>query len=163
MIIGSLGISTSMPARTERMNSAQLRSGLFKAFGEALTVYTKEAMPDRWPDVMSQHGIILLALGEQVTGKVTLEMAVKKLRKVLKVRKRQKAPQIRAQTANNLRAACCSQAKQNATVAFLHKAQKYLKSAAKVYQEIGDAKCAEIIRSNRARVEHFMTAGASVK
>ena len=74
MIIGSLGISTSMPARTERMNSAQLRSGLFKAFGEALTANTKEAMPDRWPDVMSQHGIILLALGEPVTGNVTLEM-----------------------------------------------------------------------------------------
>ena len=52
MIIGNLGISTSMLARTERMSSAQLRSGLFKAFGEALTVYTKEAMPDRWPDVM---------------------------------------------------------------------------------------------------------------
>ena len=132
MIIGSLGISTSMPARTERMNSAQLRSGLFKAFGEALTVYTKEAMPDRWPDVMSQHGIILLVLGEQVTGNVTLEMAVNKLRKVLKVRKRQKVPQIRAQTANNLGAACCSLAKRNATVALLYKAQKYLKSAAKV-------------------------------
>ena len=92
MIIGSLGISTSMPARTERMNSAQLRSGLFKAFGEALTVYTKEAMPDRWPDVMSQHGIILLALGKQVTGNVTLEMAVNNFQKVLKVRKRKKAP-----------------------------------------------------------------------
>ncbi len=92
MIIGSLGISTSMPARTERMNSAQLRSGLFKAFGEALAVYTKEAMPDRWPDVMSQHGIILLALGKQVTSNVTLEMAVNKFRKVLKVRKRKKAP-----------------------------------------------------------------------
>ena len=52
----------------------QLRSGLFKAFVEALTVYTKEVMPDRWLDVMSQHGIILLALGEPVTGNVTLEM-----------------------------------------------------------------------------------------
>ena len=132
MIIGSLGISTSMLARTERMNSAQLRSGLFKAFEEALTVYTKEAMPDSWPDVMSQHGIILLPLGKQVTSNVTLEMAVNKLRNVLKVRKRQKAPQIRAQTANNLSAACCSLAKRNATVALLHKAQKYLKSAAKV-------------------------------
>ena len=29
--------------------------------------------------------------------------------------------------------------------------------------EIGDAKRAEVIMSNRARVEHFMTAGASVK
>ena len=128
MIIGSLGISTSMPARTERMNSAQLRSGLFKAFEEALTVYTKEAMPDSWPDVMSQHGIILLALGKQVTSNVILELAVNKFRKVLKVRKRKKAPQLRAQTANNLGAAYCSQAKQSATVALLHEHKNVLRA-----------------------------------
>ena len=81
-----------MLARTERMDSAQLRSGLFKAFEEALTVNTKEPVPDSWRDVMSQNGIILLALGKQVTGNVTLEVAVNKFRKVLKVRKRKKAP-----------------------------------------------------------------------
>ena len=145
------------------MNSAQLRSGLLKAFGEALTANTKEAMPDRWPDVMGQHGIILLALGEQVTGNVTPEMAVNRLRKGLKVRKHQKAPQIRAQTANNHGAACRSLANRNATVALLHEAQNCFKSAAKVYQEISGAKRAEVIRSRRAKVERFMTAGASVK
>ena len=86
-----------------------------------------------------------------------------KLRKVLKVRKHQKAPQIRAQAANNLGAACCSLAKRNATVALLHEAQKCFKSAAKVYQEIGDAKRADVIISNRASVVHFMAARASVK
>ena len=112
---------------------------------------------------MSQHGIILLALGKQGTGKVTLEVAVSKFRKILKMRKRKKEPQLRAQTANNLGAACCSRAKRNAIVSLLHKAQKCFKSAAKVYQEIGDAKRAEVIMSNRARVVHFMAARASVK
>ncbi len=79
------------------------------------------------------------------------------------MRKRKKAPQLRAQTANNLGAACCSLAKRNATVALLHEAQKCFKSAAKVYQEIGDAKRAEVIMSNRARVEYFMIARASMK
>ena len=152
-----------MLARTERTDSDQLRSGLFTAFEESLTINTKETVPDNWPDVMSQNGIILPALGKQVTGNVTLEVAVSKFRKVLKMRKRKKAPQIRAKTANNLGAACCSLAKQNATVALLHKAQKYLKSAAKVYQEIGDAKRAEVIMPNRARVKHFMTVMACVK
>ena len=64
MIVGSLGMSTSMLARTERMDSAQLRGGLFKAFEEALTVNTKETVSDSWPDVMRQHGITLLALGK---------------------------------------------------------------------------------------------------
>ena len=48
-------------------------------------------------------------------------------------------------------------------VALLHEAQKCFKSAAKVYQEIGDAKRAEVIMSNRARVMHFMATRASVK
>jgi len=110
------------------MNSAQLRSGLFKAFEEALTANTKEAMPDSWPDVMSQHGIILLALGKQVTGNVTLEMAVNKFRTVLKMRKRKKAPQLRVQTANNLGATCCSLAKLNPTVALLHEHKNVLRA-----------------------------------
>lgn len=132
-----------------------------KAFEEALTVYTKEAMPARWAEVMNQYGVNLLALGEQVTGNTTLEMAVKKFRKVLEVRKRERAPQLWAQTANNLGAACFSLAKRNAAVALLREAMGCFEGAAEVYEQSGARQRAEVIKSNLQRVQRLLTARAS--
>jgi len=129
-----------------------------KSFEEALSVYTKEIMPGRWAEVTNQYGVVLMALGELVTGNVTLELAVKRFRMSLEIRKRERVPLLWAQTANNLGAACFSLAKRNSEVALLREAATCFEGATDVYKEAGEMKKAEIIESNRARVERLLSA-----
>lgn len=129
-----------------------------KSFEEALSVYTKEIMPGRWAEVTNQYGVVLMALGELVTGNVTLELAVKRFRMSLEVRKRERVPLLWAQTANNLGAACFSLAKRNSEVSLLREASTCFEGATDVYKQSGEMKKAEIIESNRARVERLLSA-----
>jgi tetratricopeptide (TPR) repeat protein len=115
-----------------------------KSFEEALTVYTKEAMPPRWAEVTNQYGVILLA--------------IKRFRQALEIRKRDKMPLLWAQTANNLGAACFSLAKRNAEAALLREASSCFEGAVEIYQTSGAAKKAEVIRNNLSRVERLLSA-----
>jgi len=97
-------------------------------------------------------------MGEQVTGNATLEMAIKRFRQALEIRKRDKMPLLWAQTANNLGAACFSLAKRNAEAALLRGESSCFEGAVEIYQSSGAAKKAEVIRNNLSRVERLLSA-----
>ena len=100
---------------------------------------------------------MLLALGEQVNGNTTLEIAVKKFRASLNVRKREVVPLLWAQTANNLGAACFSLAKRNSELALLREASTCFEGAIEIYQNSGAEKKADLIANNLSRVQRLLS------
>ena len=129
------------------------------AFEEALTVYSKETMPGRWAEVMNQYGVVLMALGDQLSGTATLEQAISGFKKTLEVRKREHVPLMWAQTANNLGAASFSLAKRDAKreQELLRDAAGCFEGAIEVFSQTpGYGKRAQVIANNLSRVEKML-------
>ncbi len=89
-------------------------------------------------------------------GEKALEQAVFKFRDAIKVHKRETAPVLWAQTANNLGAACFALAKRNSKNSLLREATDYFKGATEIYRQQGILKQAEVIEKNLHRVKRLL-------
>ncbi len=127
------------------------------AFEEALTVYDRNSMPDRWAEVMNHYGVVQMALGGHGRANAVLQQSISTFRKALEVRKRDTQPLLWAQTANNLGAACFALAKQTKEEYLLEEAALYFQGAIQVYRKIrGQKKRVDVITKNLARVQQLL-------
>jgi len=133
-----------------------------RAFEEALMVYDRNQMPNRWAEVMNHYGVAQMALGGYGKSDAMLQQSISTFRKVLEVRKRDAAPLLWAQTANNLGAACFALAKQGKEEHLLEEASYYFQGAIKIFRKIkGQRKKAEVISKNLMRVQHMLSEDAA--
>lgn len=132
------------------------------AFEEALTVYDRAQMPERWAEVMNHYGVAQMALGGHGKADAILQQSISTFRKVLEVRKRDTQPVLWAQTANNLGAACFALAKQTEEEHLLEEASYYFQGAVQVYRKVrGQKKKAEVIQKNLMRVQQRLSENAA--
>lgn len=132
------------------------------AFEEALTVYDRGSMPERWAEVMNHYGVAQMALGGHGRANEILQQSITTFRKALEVRKRDTQPLMWAQTANNLGAACFALAKQTEEEYLLEEAAYYFQGAAQIYRKTrGQKKRADIIAKNLSRVQQMMNSDAA--
>lgn len=140
---------------------AHLKSSA-SAFEEALTVYDRGTMPERWAEVMNHYGVAQMALGGHGRANEILQQSITTFRKVLEVRKRETQPLLWAQTANNLGAACFALAKQTEEEYLLEEAAYYFQGAVQIYRKTrGQKKRAEVIAKNLMRVQQMMSSDAA--
>ncbi|MEX0694464.1 MAG: tetratricopeptide repeat protein [Rhodospirillales bacterium] len=133
-----------------------------RAFEEALMVYDRNRMPERWAEVMNHYGVAQMALGGYGKADAILQQSISTFRKVLEVRKREAQPLLWAQTANNLGAACFALAKQAQEEHLLEEASYYFQGAIKVFRKIrGQKKKADVIAKNLMRVQHLLSEDAA--
>ena len=132
------------------------------AFEEALTVYDRNVMPDRWADVMSHLGVAQMALGGFGANNAMLQQSVSTFRKVMEIRKRETVPLLWAQMANNLGAACFALAKRTEDEHLLEEAARNFERAIIVFREVrGYKKRAAVISNNLQRVRHMLEDAAA--
>lgn len=133
-----------------------------RAFEEALMVYDRNQMPERWAEVMNHYGVALMALGGYGKSDAILQQSISTFRKVLEVRKRETSPLLWAQTANNLGAACFALAKQAKEEHLLEEASYYFQGAIKIFRKVkGQKKKAAVISKNLMRVQHMLSEDAA--
>lgn len=133
-----------------------------RAFEEALMVYDRNKMPERWAEVMNHYGVAQMALGGYGKADAILQQSISTFRKVLEVRKRDAQPLLWAQTANNLGAACFALAKQAGEEHLLEEASYYFQGAIKVFRKTrGQKKKADVISKNLMRVQHLLSEDAA--
>jgi len=97
-------------------------------------------------------GVTLMTMGEDVSGTKILEQAAACFRQSLEVRRREVAPLMWAQTANNLGAVTFSLYRRTENASTLNEAAACFEGAAEVYEQFKHPHTAAIARNNLSRV-----------